>query len=104
MFPAFLYELLPYIYLTVGAVGYAVFESSLILMASALIILAGFIVLWMRIDYRRKSRNGGVVNIHFDNRSNSDRRKNHFAVFPLVDGLGNLIEENRRSGERRQSA
>ena len=55
MLPLSLYELLPYIYLAVGALGCVLFDSELILLASVLIILAGFIILWMRIDFRRKT-------------------------------------------------
>ena len=102
MLPAVLYELLPYIYLAVGAIGYAFFESSLILIASSLMIFAGFMVIWMRIDFRHNVAKQGAVNVRLEKRSSQDRRKSHVAVFPLVDALGELIEENRRAGERRQ--
>lgn len=102
MFPTLLYELLPYFYLAVGAVGFALFESNLILFASVLLMLAGFIILWMRIDFRRNAVMKSETNISIDKRSNQDRRQNHFAIFPLVDTLGQLVEENRRIGERRQ--
>ena len=102
MLPALLYELLPYLYLAVGAVGFALFDSSLIIIASVLIIFAGFMVIWMRINYRHSVNNETAVNVKIEKRCNQDRRQNNFAIFPLVDALGNLIEENRRSGDRRQ--
>ena len=102
MLPALLYELLPYLYLAVGAVGCAFFDSSLIIIASVLIIFAGFMVIWMRINHRHNVINEKAVNVKIDKRSNQDRRQSHFAVFPLVDALGNLVVENRRSGDRRQ--
>ena len=104
MLPLSLYELLPYIYLGVGAIGCALFESELILIASVLIMLAGFIVLWMRIDYRRNDIASAATNVHFDKREGTDRRQKDAAAFPLVDDSGVVVAENRRIGERRSLA
>ena len=104
MLPLSLYELLPYIYLGVGAIGCALFDSELILIASVLIILAGFIILWMRIDYRRTAFDSVADNIHFVERSRIDRRQNAATVFPLVDNSGETVRTDRRVGERRSLA
>ena len=56
MLPKTLYELLPYMYLSIGAGGGAVTSSAIVLVASALFISTGIIVLMMRISYRRKIR------------------------------------------------
>jgi len=104
MLPLSLYELLPYIYLGVGAVGCALFDSELILIASVLIILAGFIVLWMRIDYRRNVIEPVFTDVRFDKREGDDRRQIVTTVFPLVDASGTVVTANRRVGERRALA
>ena len=104
MLPIVLYELLPYIYLGVGAVGCAIFDSELILIASVLIILAGFIVLWMRIDYRRNAIGPAAINVHFEKRAGDDRRQRISSVFPLMDSSGETINADRRGSERRSLA
>lgn len=104
MLPLSLYELLPYIYLGVGAVGCALFDSELITIASVLIILAGFIVLWMRIDYRRNGIEPVVIDVRFDKRARDDRRQKVTTFFPLVDDSGAVVKANRRVGERRALA
>ena len=104
MLPRSLYELLPYIYLGVGAVGCALSDSELILIASMLVIFTGFVVLWMRIDYRRTAFDGASDNIKLLKRSEMDRRQKNSAVFPLLDGSGSMIRADRRVGERRSLA
>ena len=104
MLPTALYELLPYIYLGVGAVGCAISDSELILIASALIILAGFIVLWMRIDYRHTAVAPEAINVHFEKREGDDRRQRVSSVFPLVDRTGETVNADRRVGDRRSLA
>ena len=104
MLPLSLYELLPYVYLGIGAVGCALSDSELILIASVLIILAGFIILWMRIDYRRTAFDSVTDNIHFVKRSGMDRRKNDASAFPLIDGSGETVKADRRVGDRRSLA
>jgi hypothetical protein len=47
-----LYELLPYLYLSIGAGGFVV-NSAIVFVASISLITAGALVLVMRINYRR---------------------------------------------------
>ena len=56
MLPKILYELLPYMYLSVGAGSGVVATSAIVLVASVLFIATGIIVIAMRISYRRKIR------------------------------------------------
>ena len=56
MLPKILYELLPYMYLSIGAGSGIVATSAIVLVASVLFIATGIIVLAMRISYRRKIR------------------------------------------------
>ena len=56
MLPKILYELLPFIYLSVGVGSGAIINSTIVLVASILLIATGILVLSMRIRYRRKIR------------------------------------------------
>ena len=56
MFPKILYELLPYMYLSIGAGSGVVSTSATVLVASILFMVTGAIVIAMRISYRRKIR------------------------------------------------
>ena len=104
MLPRSLYELLPYIYLGVGAIGCALSDSELILIGSMLVILAGLRILWLRIDYRRTVFDGVSDNIKLVKRSGMDRRQQTSSVFPLLDSSGSEIRADRRVGERRSLA
>ncbi len=52
MLPKMLYELLPYIYLSVGAGGFVI-NSAIIFVASISLMMTGALVLIMRFSYRR---------------------------------------------------
>ncbi len=56
MLPKILYELLPYIYLSVGVGSGVVINSTIVIVASILLITTGILVLSMRIRYRREIR------------------------------------------------
>ena len=56
MLPKILYELLPYMYLSIGAGSGMMSTSSIVLVASLLFIATGIIVIAMRFSYRRKIR------------------------------------------------
>ncbi len=56
MLPKMLYELLPYLYLSIGAGSGMVINSTIVLIGSFLLIAAGLLVISMRITYRRKIR------------------------------------------------
>ena len=104
MLPRSLYELLPYLYLGIGAIGCAIFDSELAIISSVLVILAGLIVLWMRIDYRRTVFEIVKSDLRGVNRSSHDRRQVESTDFPLIDSSGDVVNANRRLGERRSLA
>ena len=104
MLPRLLYELLPYLYLGVGAIGCAIFDSELVIISSVLVILAGLIVLWMRIDYRRTVFEIVKNDLRVVKRSSQDRRQVESTEFPIVDSSGVVVNANRRFGERRSLA
>ncbi len=56
MLPKVLYELLPYLYLSLGAGSGIVINSTIVLIGSFLLICTGLLILTMRITYRRKIR------------------------------------------------
>jgi len=53
MLPKILYELLPYMYLSVGVGSGVTINSAIIFIASVLLMVTGILVLCMRISYRR---------------------------------------------------
>ncbi len=61
MLPKILYELLPYMYLSLGAGSGFVSSSPIVLVASVLFIATGIIVITMRISYRRKIRSNRLL-------------------------------------------
>jgi len=65
MLPKFLYELLPYMYLSVGVGSGVTINSAIIFIASVLLMLTGILVLCMRVSYRRKiKRYRDVLHTH----------------------------------------
>jgi len=52
MLPKILYELLPYLYLSVGAGGFII-NSAIVFVASISLLMTGMLVLIMRFNYRR---------------------------------------------------
>ena len=53
MLPKMLYELLPYLYLSIGAGGFSI-NSAIVFVASISLITTGALVLLMRTSYRRE--------------------------------------------------
>ena len=62
MLPKLLYELLPFLYLSVGVGSGVAVNSTMVFIASALLVVAGIVVLSMRITYRRELRRLRKVN------------------------------------------
>ena len=56
MLPKLLYELLPFLYLSVGVGSGVAINSTIVLIASVLLMVAGIVVLSMRVTYRREIR------------------------------------------------
>jgi len=116
-----IYEGLPYLYLVVGIVCALLISSTLITIASLLLILAGMAVLLMRFRFRseqQRLRSEVANELHFaaDHyedlvranrerrlRSLSDRRKQNTTDFPVQDTRGGEVSFDRRNGERRNA-
>lgn len=56
MLPKLLYELLPYLYFSVGVGSGVAIGSTIVFIASAVLMVAGIVVLSMRVNYRREIR------------------------------------------------
>lgn len=56
MLPKVLYELLPYLYLSLGAGSGLVINSTIVMIGSFILIVAGMLIIAMRVSYRRKIR------------------------------------------------
>ena len=56
MLPKMIYELLPFMYLSVGVGSVVAISSTIIFVASVILIMTGILVLSMRISYRREIR------------------------------------------------
>lgn len=126
MLPRLIYELLPYLYLSIGFFSGLVFDSDIIFIAATLLIASGVAILFMRYHYRKNNIQAMLsatsmnyefaANDDFDqqysprqmteyvNRSLKDRRQHPIHEFPLMDNLGKIIMHDRRVGERRQAA
>jgi len=61
LLPKILYELLPYMYLSLGAWSGVVSTSAIVLVASVLFVATGIIVIAMRISYRREIRSNRLL-------------------------------------------
>jgi hypothetical protein len=113
MLPRRLYEILPYLYILTGIVSALLINSRLVIIASMLMIMAGAIILSMRISNRRGSAHqrmraeSGHLGVHsrrYIERSVQDRRHSLAARFPLIDSAGEPVEFDRRQSDRRLSA
>ena len=51
-----IYELLPFLYLSIGVGGGVVINSTIVFIASVLLMATGILVLTMRISHRREIR------------------------------------------------
>lgn len=56
MLPKMIYEMLPYLYLSIGVGSGITISSTLVFIASVLLMATGILVLVMRITYRREIR------------------------------------------------
>jgi len=130
MLPRLLYELLPYLYLSIGFFSGLVFDSDVIFVAATLLISSGIAILFMRYHYRKNNvqamlaastMNNGMnyqfaANENFDsqntprsvtehvNRAMNDRRQHPINQFPLMDNFGKIVMHERRMGDRRLAA
>ena len=110
MLPKTLYVSLPYLYISVAVFSGIVFGSEIVLLFSALLMLMGFLVLWMRHHSQDYFDAESVPEVHQLKHRNwndifqaeQERRMLGLAqTFPLIDGSGNLIPFDRRVASRR---
>jgi len=59
--PRLLYELLPFMYMGVGAVVMYLFQNTMAVFSGLLLIAAGFLVGWTRRRYRQAARQNSVI-------------------------------------------
>ena len=113
MLPRKLYELLPYLYMLTGVVCAVLVDSTVVLISSMLLIVAGVFVLMMRRSYRKSTNRqfqlhqaaiepgvGTVV----EKRSGIERRYRQAGKWPIFDDAGDRIFSDRRIAERRTSS
>lgn len=110
MLPNMLYKSLPYLYIAAGVFCGVVVESNIVLISSALLMAAGFLVLWMRYRPLKYSSTESVPEVQnlktrdWDDifQAEQERRLHGIArTFPLVDSSGDMIAFDRRASERR---
>ena len=114
MLPRQLYELLPFIYIITGIVCAMMIDSTVVLISSMLLIVAGVFVLLMRKSFRKSlNRNhelyhaaaGPYLEAGVERRSGNERRREPgVARWPIIDTDGDRVFSERRSGQRRLSA
>jgi hypothetical protein len=112
MLPRSLYELLPFLYILTGIVCAALIDSTIVLISSMLLVIAGVFVLLMRRSFR-KSLNQRyeqhrelyepAVYEGIEKRSGIDRRRRKVSEWPVLDNAGETIFSDRRTAERRVS-
>ncbi len=56
MLPKLIYEMLPYLYLSMAIVGSVMMHSTIVYMAALIFMMTGLLVLTMRFTYRREIR------------------------------------------------
>jgi hypothetical protein len=110
MLPRRLYEIVPYLYIITGIVSALLIHSRLIIISSMLMVMAGVLILSMRISSRRRHGHsrlqleGGFIGGHsrpYIERSAHNRRRFAATRFPIIDASGKPVEFERREGERR---
>lgn len=110
MLPRKLYELLPYLYMLTGVVCAVLVDSTVVLISSMLLIVAGVFVLMMRRSYRKSTNRQFQlyqaacepdVGVAVEKRSGIERRRAQVRQWPIFDDAGNRIFSDRRISERR---
>jgi len=108
--PRKLYELLPFLYMFTGVVCAVLIDSTIVLISSILLIIAGVFVVLMRRNYRKSSNrsndplwavNEPALDDGLERRSSNGRRQRKAIDLPALDEAGDRIFSDRRIGERR---
>jgi len=116
MLPRSIYEALPYLYIAAGLLCRVFIDSDIVYIPSALLVLAGLIVIWMRRKATMKfkfSKPGkrprikgvplSVTDSGYQLRERVRRLPEEDLEFPITDDNGNMVAFNRRQGERRKN-
>lgn len=112
MLPRKLYELLPYLYMLTGVVCAALVDSTVVLISSMLLIVAGVFVLMMRRSYRKSTNkqfqlyqavSEAGTGIVVEKRSGIERRHRQVRQWPIFDDAGDRVFSDRRITERRDT-
>lgn len=112
MLPRKLYELLPYLYMLTGVVCAVLVDSTVVLISSMLLMVAGVFVLMMRRSYRKSTNrqyqlyqdvSEPDISTAVEKRSGKERRHAKVRQWPIFDDAGDRIFSDRRIGERRTS-
>ena len=112
MLPRLLYELLPLIYIATGILCAVLIDSTIVLISSMLLIVTGVFVIMMRRNFRRalhrrheqyQTAYGLGMTASVEKRSGIERRRRDVSQWPVLDGNGEKVVSDRRSGERRVS-
>ena len=112
MLPRKLYELLPFLYILTGIICAALIDSSIVLISSMLLIIAGIFVFLLRRNFRKslnqryqlqQALNESAMVDVVEKRSGLDRRC-RVTERPVLDNAGEKIFSDRRIAERRVSA
>lgn len=112
MLPKTLYQALPYLYIVSGVFFGVVVESGFVLISSALLMVAGSLVLWMRHHSPASSSTESEPEVQnlkarsWDDIFQAEQERRLLGIaraFPLVDNNGNMIAFDRRLVERKIS-
>ena len=112
MLPRKLYELLPYLYMLTGVVCAVLVDSTVVLISSMLLIVAGVFVLMMRRSYRKSTNRQfqlyqaacePAAGTAVEKRTGIERRHAKVRQWPILDNAGHRIFSDRRITERRIS-
>ena len=112
MLPRKLYELLPFFYIFTGIVCAVLIDSTIVLISSILLIVAGVFVFLMRRSFRKslnqryqlhQAGSEPDADVGLEKRSGIDRRHRKIKQWPALDDSGEKVFSDRRIGERRIS-
>lgn len=105
------YQLLPYVYITLGVLCLLVVDSQLIWFSSALLFAAGGLVLWMRhrnsvdpVEYISTNEAcDDDMQLSSEDIRDHERRFGDEREFPLIDDNGAMIAFDRRTNNQDKS-
>ena len=111
MLPRKLYELLPYLYICTGVMCAFLIDSTIVLISSMLLIVAGIFVLLMRRNFRKSiNRNFQLHQAAYDpafneaeRRSGVERRKIYDLDYFAKGGVERRRSTKRRGQEQRRN-